>query len=267
MKPKIQTVILFFLTAVFAVSAFMLVRQMTSYRAGDEAYAEASEIAAIPEVPETETVQQPTEQPQQETQTEPEPAPSADPYAQALEQMDLPALQQVNSDVIGWIAIPGTEISYPLVQGTDNDYYLTHTWNQNSSAVGAIFMDCRCSADFSGFNTIVYGHRMNNGSMFAALKHYKKQDFLQAHPQVYVTNASGTHAYRIYAAYEASLDGTAYYSAFSDETIKKTFIDEGVSLSVIRPGAVPTVNDHILTLSTCTGNGHATRWVVQAVME
>ena len=179
--------------------------------------------------------------------------------------MDLPALQQVNSDVIGWIAIPGTEISYPLVQGTDNDYYLTHTWNQNSSAVGAIFMDCRCSADFSGFNTIVYGHRMNNGSMFAALKHYKKQDFLQAHPQVYVTNASGTHAYSIYAAYEAALDGTAYYSAFSDETIKKAFIDEGVSLSVIHTGAVPTVND--LTLSTCTGNGHATRWVVQAVME
>ena len=91
--------------------------------------------------------------------------------------MDLPALQQVNSDVIGWIAIPGTEISYPLVQGTDNDYYLTHTWNQNSSAVGAIFMDCRCSADFSGFNTIVYGHRMNNGSMFAALKHYQKAGF------------------------------------------------------------------------------------------
>ena len=220
MKPKIQTVILFFLTAVFVVSAFMLVRQMTSYRAGDEAYAEASEIAAIPEVPETETVQQPT-----------------------------------------------TEISYPLVQGTDNDYYLTHTWNKNSSAVGAIFMDCRCSADFSDFNTIVYGHRMNNGSMFAALKHYKKQDFLQEHPQVYVTNASGTHAYRIYAAYEAALDGTAYYSAFSDETIKKTFIDEGISLSVIRTGAAPTVNDHILTLSTCTGNGHATRWVVQAVME
>ena len=56
MKPKIQTVILFFLTAVFAVSAFMLVRQMTSYRAGDQAYAEASEIDAIPEVQETETV-------------------------------------------------------------------------------------------------------------------------------------------------------------------------------------------------------------------
>ena len=49
--------------------------------------------------------------------------------------MDLPALQQVNSDVIGWIAIPGTEISYPLVQGTDNDYYLTHTWNQNQVCV------------------------------------------------------------------------------------------------------------------------------------
>ena len=66
MKSQIRTVILFFLTAVFAVSAFMLVRQMTSYRAGDEAYAEASEIAAIPEVTETETVQQPTEQPQRD---------------------------------------------------------------------------------------------------------------------------------------------------------------------------------------------------------
>lgn len=172
--------------------------------------------------------------------------------------MDLPALQQVNSDVIGWIAIPGTEISYPLVQGTDNDYYLTHTWNQNSARrrdFHGLPLLCR----FRGFNTIVYGHGMNNGSMFATLKHYKKQDFLQAHPQVYVTNASGTHAYSIYAAYEAALDGTAYYSAFSDETIKKAFIDEGVSLSVIRTGAVPTVNDHILTLSTCTGNGHATR--------
>ena len=95
-------------------------------------------------------------------------------------------------------------------------------------------MDCRCSADFSGFNTIVYGHRMNNGSMFAALKHYKKQDFLQAHPQLYVTDASGTHAYRIYAAYEAALDGTAYYSAFSDETIKKPSLTKAFP-----PGAPP----------------------------
>lgn len=267
MKSKARTAILLFLTAVFAVSAFMLVRQMLSYRAGDEAYAQASEIAAIPEVTVPETKPEPAEEPQQETQTEPETPQSADPYAQALAQMDLPALQQVNSDVIGWIAIPGTEISYPLVQGTDNDYYLTHTWNLSSSAVGSIFMDCRCAADGSGFNTIVYGHRMNNGSMFAALKHYKKQDFWQAHPQVYVTTAEGTHSYKIYAAYEAALDGTAYYSTFSDETVQQTFIGEGVSQSVIRTGVTPTVNDHILTLSTCTGNGHATRWVVQAVME
>lgn len=177
------------------------------------------------------------------------------------------AAQAVCLPLFGLLPWKSAEISYPLVQGADNDYYLTHTWNQNSSAVGAIFMDCRCSADFSGFNTIVYGHRMNNGSMVCRAEALQKADFLRHIRQVYVTNASGTHAYRIYAAYEAALDGTAYYSAFSDETIKKTFIDEGISLSVIRTGAAPTVNDHILTLSTCTGNGHATRWVVQAVME
>lgn len=267
MKQKIRTVMLIVLSAVFAVSAFMLVRQMMSYRAGDNAYAEASEIAAIPEVNEIEpeTTPEPAEQPQQETQTEPEQP--VDPYAQTLAQMDLPALQQVNSDVIGWISIPDTEISYPLVQGTDNDYYLTHMWNRNGSAVGAIFMDYRCAADFSGFNTIVYGHRMNNGSMFAALKYYKKQDFWQAHPQVYVTNTSGTYAYKIYAAYEASLDGMTYSSTFSDESAKQDLLNEGLSSSVISTGVTPTVNDHILTLSTCTGNGHATRWVVQAVRE
>ena len=90
MKQKIRTVMLIVLSAVFAVSAFMLVRQMMSYRAGDNAYAEASEIAAIPEVNEIEpeTTPEPTEQPQQETQTEPEQP--VDPYAQTLAQWICP---------------------------------------------------------------------------------------------------------------------------------------------------------------------------------
>lgn len=87
----------------------------------------------------------------------------------------------------GWILIPNTVISYPLLQGEDNQYYLNHTWKKWTSAVGAIFMDSQNNPNLTDFNTIVYGHRMNNGSMFASLKNYKKQSYWQAHPCVYIT--------------------------------------------------------------------------------
>ena len=119
----------------------------------------------------------------------------------------------------------------------------------------------------SDFNTIIYGHRMNNGSMFASLKNYKKQSYWAAHPCVYITDDSGSHKYEIFAAYEVSTAGTTYQIGFSGDQSKQAFIDYCLGQSVIDTGIVPTVYDQILTLSTCTGNGHATRWVVQAVLK
>ncbi len=167
--------------------------------------------------------------------------------------------------MLGWIVIPGTVLSYPIVQGEDNDYYLNHTWKKWSSVVGAIFMEQYNHPDFSDFNTLIYGHRMNNGSMFASLKHYKKQSYWQAHPYVYVTDDAGSHTYEIFSAYEVSTQGETYRLAFADTAAKQAFLDECQSLSVIKTGVIPKVYDRVLTLSTCTGNGHATRWVVQAV--
>ena len=171
----------------------------------------------------------------------------------------------MNADVLGWLSIPDTAISYPLVQGADNDYYLAHTWNRSSSAVGAIFMDARCASDRSGFNTVIYGHRMNNGSMFASLKYYNDPSYRQAHPRICLVDASGSHTYDIYAAYEVSTEGEAYRLSFSDDTERQAFLNDGLSRSVISTGITPQISDRVLTLSTCTGRGHATRWVVQAV--
>lgn len=123
---------------------------------------------------------------------EPSPAPSATtspaedaPGAEAKEDtpsgMDLSPLQEVNPDVVGWTAIPGV-LSYPLLQGGDNAYYLTHAWNGEENAAGAVFLDCRADACLGDFNTLIYGHRMRNGTMFGSLKHYKdaeKQDFIR----------------------------------------------------------------------------------------
>lgn len=266
MNRKLRAALLAVLSCVFLASAVMLVRRTLQYREGEETYAEAETLAGVPDL----TVPAPAQsEPAASASTPaassaPVAAPYVDPYARQLQNMDFAALREVNPEILGWLVIPGTPISYPLVQGADNEYYLTHTWKKTRSAVGTIFLEQASSPDFSDFNTIVYGHRMNNGSMFAALKYYKKQSYWKAHPAVYVTDNAGTRRYDIFAAYEVSTQGETYRLGFSDDGAKQSFLDVCAGLSVISTGVTPTVNDRILTLSTCTGNGHATRWVVQA---
>ena len=93
---------------------------------------------------------------------------------------DFTKLVELNDQSVGWITIDGTAIDYPVVQGDDNSYYLTHDFNNSSSIQGSIFMDYRNQPDFSDWNNIVYGHNMDNGSMFGALVKYRKQAFYEA---------------------------------------------------------------------------------------
>lgn len=259
MNKKIRTALIVLLALVLVGSLGMLLWQSMQYRTGEESYAEAEALAE----PSTPPVQKP-EEPAEEEPTEEEPPAPADEYAAELQNMDIDALRAVNSDVLGWIEIPGTAISYPLVQGTDNQYYLEHTWKKEASSVGSIFLEAKSSADLSDFNTVIYGHRMLNGSMFASLKYYKDQSYWAEHPYVYITDGQICWRYEIFAAYEVSTTGTTYQIGFPDEESKQAFLDTCIGWSVIDTGVIPTVQDQILTMSTCTGNGHATRWVVQA---
>ncbi len=261
------------LLCIFLGSTGMLVRELLDYREGDETYAEAEELVDLPQLPEEDSVPQP-EAPAAGSAAASEPGGESpvlpvreDPYAEQLKNMDFTALRQVNSEVLGWILIPGTRVSYPVLQHSDNQYYLKHTWKKTVSSVGSIFMECQNDSGLSNFNTVIYGHNMNNGSMFGTLKKYKKQSYWAAHPTVYLTTDSGSHAYQVFAAYEVSTVGTTYQLGFSGENSRQSFLDFAMESSVIDTGIVPTTQDSILTLSTCTGHGHATRWVVQAVMK
>lgn len=193
-----------------------------------------------------------------------EDAPGAEAKEDALSGMDLSPLQEVNADVVGWIEIPGV-LSYPLLQGGDNAYYLTHAWNGEENAAGAVFLDYRADAGLEDFNTLIYGHRMRNGTMFGSLKHYKDADFWRENPSVYFANEDGTWRYDIYAAYETGLMAATYQREFSEPEKKQDFIRYGLERSVIDTGITPTAEDTIITLSTCSGGGRDTRWVVQAV--
>jgi sortase B len=167
--------------------------------------------------------------------------------------------------VLGWIYIPDTKVNYPVLQSSDNQYYLEHTWQKEASTTGSIFLDYQSSRDLSDFNTLIYGHRMANGSMFRTLANYTTQSYWEEHPAVYFVDAAGCRRYDVFAAYEVSVVGVSYEIGFADDTAKQSFIDQCLARSGIATGIQPTVNDRILTLSTCTGRGYATRWVVQAV--
>ncbi len=251
--------------AVFLGSLAMVMYQNHQYRLGESAYALAEELAGVPTLLPDSAAEIP-ELPVPMAAKPEEPETPLDPYAEALAATDFDALREVNEDVVGWIMIPDTPISYPLLQGEDNQKYLTTTWQGAYSDVGSIYLECMNDPALSDFNTIVYGHRMLNGSMFASLKYYKKQDYWQEHPLIYVADDAGCKTYAIFAAYEAGVKEPTYRLWFDDETQRQDFLDFCGAESVIRTDIVPETDDRILTLSTCTGRGYGSRWVVQAVL-
>lgn len=279
-RIRCLTVLKIALVLVLAVSITGVLWQQIDYRSGEQEYEQAEQIAGLilPEepVPLAETAE--PIQPQQTEQPVPEPpipersrdaaAGSQqiylDAYAASLAELDLAALQAVNSEVVGWILIPDTDISFPLLQGTDNDYYLHYTWQNNWSSLGSIFVDYRNSGDLSDFHTVIYGHRMNNHTMFAPLHNYKQAGYWQTHPSVYLVDANGVHKYDIFAAYETATTET-YQLQFADDAARQSYLDGCASRNTLDTGIVPTTEDRVITLSTCTGTGQSTRWVVQAV--
>lgn len=243
---KLRIVLTAVLLLGLAVGLAGIVRQQLDYRKGAADYADAQEIART-----APTVSAPAEDPVDE----PEEA-----------AVDLTALREINAEVVGWIDIPGTEVSYPIVQAEDNDYYLTHTWKRESSSVGAIFMDYRSDGGFGDFNTLIYGHRMRNGSMFGCLKDYMDQSYYEQAPTVLLTDDSGTHRYDIFAAYQAKTDAALYTPGADNRDLAEEVLQFAATHNVLRTGISPTAEDSVLTLVTCTGNGYSARWIVQAVL-
>lgn len=252
MKKNIYRLSVCLLALILLGSGGYLLWKHLDYQRGAEDYAAAAEIAAVPPL---------------RTPSLPE-APGEDlPAPQdQLADVDLDSLREINGDVLAWIVIPDTVLSYPVVQCGDNQYYLNRTWQDKRSSVGAIFMDCECSPDFGGFNTIIYGHRMNNESMFGVLHSYENVDFWREHPAVYIVTDGGVQVYDIFAAFEVGVQEIVYRLDVEESGLEQEWIDFSLEHSVIDTEVVPGPEGRMLTLSTCTGRGHATRWVVQAVL-
>ena len=263
LKKIIRTLLNLLMILAFLFSMGMFAQKQRQKAIGSGTYEKALALATSGTSP-PKTASAEAESTEQALQWRAELPDEGDPHVQQLKNLNLEALRQINPDVVGWILIPGTEVNYPLMQGQDNDYYLNRTWDEQENDVGSIFLEHLNRPDFTDFNTIVYGHNMIDGSMFASLRKYRQQSHWEEHPYVYIRSDLGVYRYEIFSSYLADVESNTYGIGFSGEESKGRFLDWIIGLSDITTDVRPEPTDRILTLSTCSGRGHTTRWVVHA---
>ena len=258
---KKRNILRLILLAVFLVSTGLLLLQLRDNAGGEESYNTALAIATADtkkeSAPPAETEAAVTEEWVPEEIT-------GDEHLEAMEEIDIAALQAVNPHVIGWIRVPDSNIDYPIVQGQDNDFYLKHTWDGTLNSVGSIFMEHRNTPDFTDYNTILYGHNMNDGSMFANVRRYNTEWYWERHPYVYIATEAGVFRYEVFSSYESSIEGKAYGLSFQQQKTKAEFLNNAIVKTAADRGIRPEMTDRILTLSTCSGLGQSNRWVLHA---
>ncbi len=171
-------------------------------------------------------------------------------------------LRKEYPSVVGWIRVGGTEIDYPIVKGSDNDYYLNHNYKDEYNVFGAIFMDYRNDENFSDQNTIVYGHNNVRAGNFKDLHKYEEEGFFAEDRFIEIYSLDGYKKYKAFAVYNASPYDKFRSPSYSDE--------EGEDLlryireKNIFSGDLPSKLEDILTLQTCSPGD--TRLVVQGVL-
>lgn len=186
--------------------------------------------------------------------------------------VDFEELQKMNPDIYGWITLPGTDIDYPVVQSsTDNSYYLDHSAEQTESVSGAIFSENYNSKTFDDYITVLYGHNMRDGSMFAGLHQYGDNIFMKEHEDIIVYLPDAILKYKIFAAYLTDDKHVLlYYNQGKTEDNRKAYINEIMDQRRMEASLNTTasVDEHskILTLSTCHNSGNSYRYLVQAYL-
>ncbi|MBC1343448.1 class B sortase [Listeria welshimeri] len=164
---------------------------------------------------------------------------------------ELKSLQKLNKDMAGWLTIADTEIDYPILQSTDNDYYLHHNYKNEKARAGSIFKDYRNTNEFLDKNTIIYGHNMKDGSMFADLRKYLDKDFFKAHPTFSYESGLANYKVEIFSVYETTTDFYYIETDFPGKQDFDDYLEKVQQQSIYKSNVKVSSKDRIITLSTC----------------
>lgn len=204
-----------------------------------------------------------------EKETEPVPAaaePKGEPLPERL-RIDWEGLRAVNPDVVGWIYAPMAGISYPIVQGASNDEYLHKAFTGEYRYAGSIFLDTENTKDFTDRNTIIYGHNMRDGSMFASLNSLLKEAFTDE-PWIWVMTPKKDLLYKAFSYHTGETEGSSY-TLFSPYTRHKEFpewLNALEKASAFGEALPEKYYERVLTLSTCTSRSYTERMILQGIL-
>jgi len=180
-------------------------------------------------------------------------------------QVDFAALRQINPDIVGWLYIEGTQINYPVVQGENNDYYLNHQFDRSYNSAGCLFLDAANSPLLSDRNSIIYGHHMKNKSMFHSLTKYKQQAFFDAHPTAWLVTPAQSYQIQFFSGYVSDTAGAAW-NIDSSEADYEAWLSAAKEKSCFVSPILPTAQNRVVTLSTCSYEFQNARFVVHGLL-
>lgn len=185
--------------------------------------------------------------------------------------IDFDSLQKENDEIYSWIYFPDTNINYPVCQSkSDDNFYLDRDIYGNYSIAGAIYSQSCNSTDYSDPVTVLYGHNMANGSMFANLHKFEDSDFFSSHEYFYIYTPQHKLTYKIVSAYVYDDRHIMNSFDFSDTSVFEEYLDYILNprslYKNVREGTELSSSDRIVTLSTCLDVGEG-RYLVQGVLE
>lgn len=169
--------------------------------------------------------------------------------------VDFNGLKKTNPDVVGWLKVNGTNINYPFVQSSDNDYYLTHSFNKSYNGAGWVFLDYRNNGT-NNKNTIIYAHGRSNKTMFGTLKNVLNNGWLNNTNNYVIKISTETEnsLWQIFSVYRIPTTSDYLQTNFNDETEYQNFLDMIKNRSSHNFDTNVASTDNILTLSTCYNN-------------
>ena len=176
--------------------------------------------------------------------------------------IDFAALKKINPEVVGWMYYEDTVIDYPVVKGADNDKYLYTMFDGTYSGFGTLFVDAVTEEPFKQFNTIVYGHHMKNGSMFAQLERLKSSDYCEEHPRLELITPEGKFHLEIYAFLNQPADSNIYTTNIQDIGGREVYLKTVDQLASYTTDVAVEPTDRLVILSTCAYEYKDARYMV-----
>ena len=183
-----------------------------------------------------------------------------EPNEETERMLQVKQLQEQNTDIVGWLEIENTNINYPILQGIDNSYYMTHNYKKENSKNGSIFLDANYNWNIPSNNLLIYGHNLGNGMMFQELLKYEKESFYQEHPVIRFTTAEEDAEYEIISVFKSRVYHKSeknvfrYYFFLNNESEEEynQFVKNAKNASLYPIDATASYGDQLITLSTCS---------------